>query len=218
MINGRSYIVITNLNRVGILGGTFDPIHTGHLIIAEMARQDHSLDKVLFIPAGHPPHKMKTSITPAKDRLKMVQLATESNPYFIVDDIEIKKDKISYTVDTLRDLKLSYPSNTEFSFIIGADSLVELKGWKDPQQILDLCKILVYVRNGVDKAIVQSEISKLEKDFGAQVDIVEGPAIDISSSLIREMIRKGVSARYIIPKVVEEYISKVSLYTENFDE
>jgi len=203
-----------NSSKLGIMGGTFDPIHTGHLIVAEMARQQFALDKVVFIPAGIPPHKTSKELTQSKDRFEMVRLAISDNPFFDVSKCEVDRDKVTYTVDTLSELKLTCPKNTEFSFIIGVDSLFEIKGWKNPAKLFALCNILVYGRAGFEEERASEEARLLRARFNAGIEFVKGPIIDISSTLIREMIMSDMSVKYIVPDVVEEYIRKNCLYGE----
>ena len=201
-----------NSIKLGIMGGTFDPIHTGHLIVGEMARQQFSLDKVVFIPAGIPPHKTSKELAQSGDRLEMVRLAVCDNPFFDVSKCEINRDKVAYTVDTLSELKFTYPESTEFYFIIGVDSLFEIKGWKNPAKLFAMCNILVYGRPGFDEERASDEAQSLRTDFNAGIEFVKGPIIDISSTLIREMIMSNMSIKYIVPDSVEEYIRKNCIY------
>lgn len=198
--------------RLGIAGGTFDPIHIGHLIIAEVARQECRLDKVLFIPTGVPPHKTGYTVTPAACRYEMVKMAIMDNPYFEISDIEVKREGFTYTVDTLRELKRMYPANVEFFFIIGSDTLPEVKGWREASQVVKYCHFVVYGRPGYD--VAEREIRFLRENMGASVYTVQGPLLDISSTDIRDRIEKGKSIRYLVPPVVEEYIYKNHLYMQ----
>jgi len=200
--------------KLGIMGGTFDPIHIGHLIVAEMARQQFTLDYVVFIPAGIPPHKTSKDLTQSKDRFEMVRLAISNNPFFDVSKCEIDKDKVAYTVDTLSELKFTYPKSTEFYYIIGMDSLFELRGWKNPTKLFTLCNIVVYGRPGFEEERTSEETRLLRAHFNADIEFVKGPRIDISSTLIREMIMSNMSVKYIVPEAVEEYIRKNCLYGE----
>lgn len=203
-----------NSLKLGIMGGTFDPIHTGHLIMAEIARQQFALDKVIFIPAGIPPHKLSRELALPNDRLEMVRLAISDNPFFDVCPCEISRDKVSYTVDTLNELKSIYPENTAFHFIIGEDSLLELKSWWNPAELFGMCTILVYGRLGFEKRRVFEEAESLRAHFNASIEFAEGPLIDISSTLVRKLIMKRMSLKYIVPDAVEEYIRSNCLYEE----
>ncbi len=198
--------------RLGIAGGTFDPIHIGHLIIAEVARQECELDKVLFIPTGVPPHKTAYAVTPAAYRYEMVKMAIMDNPYFEISDIEVKREGFTYTVDTLRELKRIYPANVEFFFIIGSDTLPEVKGWREASLVVKYCHFVVYSRPGYD--VVEREIRFLRESMGASIYTVQGPLLDISSTDIRDRIEKGKSIRYLVPPLVEEYIYKNHLYMQ----
>jgi nicotinate-nucleotide adenylyltransferase len=201
-----------NSLKLGIMGGTFDPIHTGHLVVAEVARQQFSLDKVIFIPAGIPPHKITKELALPKDRFEMVRLAISDNPFFDVSQCEINKGKVAYTVETLSELKLTYPEDAEFCFIIGVDSLLELKDWRNPAKLFDMCTVLVYGRSGFEKERAFKEAQSLRVNYNARIEFVEGPIIEISSTLIREMINKNMSIKYIVPDVVLEYIRRNCLY------
>jgi len=200
------------LVRLGIAGGTFDPIHIGHLIIAEVARQECHLDKVLFIPTGIPPHKTSYAVTPAVHRYEMVRIAIMDNPYFEISDIEVKREGFTYTVDTLRELRGIYPGNAEFFFIIGSDTLPEIKGWREASQVVKYCHFVVYSRPGYD--VVEREARLLRESMGASIYTVQGPLLDISSTDIRDRIKQGKSIRYLVPPAVEEYIYKNRLYMQ----
>ena len=184
--------------RVGILGGTFNPPHIGHLILAESVRVFLRLDKVVFIPCNIPPHKSKSYLPEAYIRLKMLRLALRQCPFFEADDCEIRRQGISYTVDTLRQLKKKNPHYKLF-LLIGSDLLNEFNQWKEPQAIRKLAKIVIVLRK---------VIKKKEKGF----IFFEMPKIDISSSFIRQRIKKSKSIRYLVPRDVELYIKKLSLY------
>jgi len=201
--------------RLGIMGGTFDPIHTGHLIVAEMSREQFFLDKVVFIPTGNPPHKASKELALPRERLEMVRLAINDNSFFDVSSSEVNRGKVSYTVDTLIELKSIYPKNTSFFLIIGEDSLLELKSWRNLSKILDMCTILVYGRLGLKSEQAFEEAQSLKSRFNASIEYVEGPTIAISSTLIRDMIKNDLSVRYLIPDAVREYIRINSVYRES---
>ncbi len=192
--------------RIGLFGGTFDPIHFGHLITAETVRSDFGLDRILFIPAAIPPHKHKTSLSPAPLRLTMVKLALEKTPYFEVSDVEIKRGGVSYTVETVQWFQESdYWKENEFYLLIGVDSLLELGNWRYPDRILEKVPILVMERPGFDS-------EKAEKQFLEKIVPVKVPLIDISSSEIRRRVKEGKSIRYWVPEKVEKYIRQKGLY------
>jgi nicotinate-nucleotide adenylyltransferase len=196
--------------RVGIAGGTFDPIHLGHLIIAEEARVRLGLDQVVFIPAGQPWMKADRSLTPPHHRLNMVLLATASNPFFRVSSIEIDRSGPTYTVDTVRELARESGEGHDFYFILGADSLKGFHRWKEPEAVLELCTLVTVPRPGYRDA---------DRDPASPVNIpperliaLECPGVDISSTEIRRRVALGLSVRYWVPEEVERYIHQYSLY------
>ena len=192
--------------RTGLFGGTFDPIHMGHIIIAETVRSDFPLDRILFIPVGIPPHKENTQITPARMRYRMVELAVDAYPYFNVSDCEIQKKDISYTIDTVRSLKSSDTwGKDDFYLIIGMDSLLELDTWKKPEALLHEIDTIIVGRPGFDIAVV-------EQRFRQRVTVVQTPLIDISSSEIRRRVHEEKSIRTWVPDAVEAYIREKGLY------
>lgn len=186
--------------KVGILGGTFNPIHIGHLILAEEAREKLKLDKIIFMPAYLPPHKDDTDIAQARFRYEMVRLAIKTNKYFAISDIEIKRDGRSYTIDTLKEFKKTYPDD-ELYFIIGSDLLKYLDEWKDLTEITKLVKFIAATRPGYPLQNLPSYISTLPIR-----------AVDISGFQIRQAIRENRSFRYLVPEVVFRYINKKGLY------
>ena len=188
--------------KIGLFGGTFDPIHLGHLFIADWIRESLELKKVILIPAAQPPHKLNVKITDKIDRWNMVTLAVRDNRAFEVSDVEIKNDEISYTVDTLR--KFS-KKDDEIYFIIGEDSLKDLNIWKDPEEIFRLSKIIVANR------VNYSAFNK-NNIYGDKVIYSGTPEISISSTQIRERVRDGKSIKYFVHPAVEEYILKKGLY------
>ncbi len=191
-------------SKVGILGGTFNPPHIAHLIAAECVRDQLKLNKILFIPAASPPHKTRVEIIPAEQRLQMVRLATKSNPLFEVSDIELHRVGMSFTIDTIIDLKSKSPKDSYY-FILGIDLLIEFDTWKNPDKILEECKIVAMNRPGFDLKAVDRELLN-------KVDLVNVPALDISSTAIRRRVEAGRSIRYLVPFEVEKYIKDNSIY------
>jgi len=189
--------------RIGIIGGTFDPVHTGHLIIAEKAREEFALEKVLFIPAGTPPHKKKIFASPLH-RFEMVRIAIRDNRYFEADDIEIKRGKISYTYDTVMSFKNRNPDAKIF-FITGEDIFYELKTWHKYKDLVREVIFLVAPRKDKGKKAVP-EIPYLKYKF------IHSPFIDISSSYIRGCLAEGKSVKYLVPDDVANYIRRYKLY------
>jgi len=190
------------MTRLGILGGTFNPIHIGHLILAEEAIWKLKLDKVIFVPSYMPPHKKVEGSVPAEERLAMVRLAIEDNPAFEVSSIEIDAKSKSYSVDTLKAFKKIYGEDSKLFFLTGSDSLKDLFSWKDIEDIFKLSKFVVAARPGYPVENVPKE-----------VDTVVITPIEVSSMDIRRRIREGQSIRYIVPDRVREHISRRRLYT-----
>jgi len=187
--------------KIGILGGTFNPIHIGHLILADELRQKLDLDKIFFIPVYLPPHKEEKDLVSALDRLKMVRMATRGNPYFEVKDIEIKRKGKSYSIDTLKALQNQYPAGYKFFFIVGSDALNYLGDWKDIGEMTKLAKFVVASRPNYP-------LKELPK--GVLPVVIE--AVDISGYRIRRRLKNNESVRYLLPKEVYNYIVKKGLY------
>ncbi|MCG0275546.1 MAG: nicotinate-nucleotide adenylyltransferase [Thermosediminibacteraceae bacterium] len=198
--------------RVGIMGGTFDPIHFGHLVTAEEARINFQLDKVVFVPTGNPPHKKDYKVTDAEHRYLMTALATNSNPYFEVSRVEIEREGYSYTVDTLRQLIEFYGPDTSLFFISGADAVLDILTWKNIKDVLDICTFIAATRPGYPVAQLKSKLAEIKKLYGKDVYLLEVTAMAISSTEIRKRIREGRSIKYLIPESVEAYILKNGLY------
>lgn len=204
----------TPRKRVGLLGGTFNPIHNGHLDIARAAAQEFSLDKVLLVVSGDPPHKQDQSLAPKTMRLQMGELAAGSLPGSIVraSDIETKKDGVTYTVDTLRELSEKEPE-TDFLFIIGTDTLYQLQTWREIGRICRMTEFLCMGRSGEPDAPDPAvQIRMLESEYGAVIHSSGFTGPDISSTRIRERIRAGESISRLVPPAVEEYIYATGLY------
>ncbi len=199
-------------HRIGLMGGTFDPIHIGHLMLAECAYEQFSLEKVLFLPAGNPPHKNKELVGAADhQRLEMVRLAISGNPHFSCDPEEMDRTGYTYTSDTLELLTARHP-DTDYYFIIGADSLLAFDTWYRPDVICRNCILAAAVRNQLTSEEMQRKMKELEERFGARIYLLSTPDVDIASSSIREMKKQGRSIRYYVPDSVYEYIEKQSLY------
>lgn len=198
--------------KIGISGGTFDPIHHGHLIIAEEAGEILGLDKVVFIPSGNPPHKVGCGVTLAYHRYKMIHMAIEKNPFFEVSAIEVEREGYSYTVDTLTKLRGIYGEDTEIYFITGADVISQLTTWKDFEKIFEMCEFVAALRQGYDKKALIKKIEFLENNYNARIHMVDTPLIGISSTAIRERVKADKSIKYLVPEKVEEYIKEKGLY------
>ncbi len=200
--------------RAGILGGTFDPIHTGHLILAEAAYESFQLDYVLIMPNGNPPHKPGQVNASIEQRTHMAELAARDNAHLQVSDFEKTPQDYHYTYETLEFLAAEHP-DIDYYFILGADSLVHFHTWMEPERICRCCQILATTRDRMEQEVLQAHIERLRKDFHARIELLETPNIDISSNMLRERVQKGQSIRYYVPDAVEAYIREQRLYREN---
>jgi nicotinate-nucleotide adenylyltransferase len=198
--------------KIGLLGGTFDPIHVGHLTIAEEVRLKLDLNEVLFIPAGQPCLKGERSIAPGEHRLEMLKLAIGSNPRFKVSAIELRRAGPSYSVDTVSALRDELGAEVELYFIVGFDALAELPIWKEPSRLLDMCQVVGVRRPGYAELDWRS-LEQAIPGISSRVIVVDVPQIDISSTQIRKRVAKGLSIRHLVPEAVERYISENRLYT-----
>lgn len=199
--------------RLGIMGGTFDPIHIGHLACAEQVRDGFGLDAVLFIPAGNPAFKRHQYVSPAEMRLEMCRLACASNPLFDVSDIEVKRSGTTYTVDTLRAIREHYPSNVELFFITGADAMLSILKWKDSVEISHVAQLIAVTRPGYLMSDESKQYLRDSSDFA--VSYMEVTALSISSSDLRERVAKNSSIRYLTMQSVFDYIHANKLYQES---
>ncbi len=196
--------------RMGIMGGTFDPIHNGHLVAAEQAFDDLGLDVVVFMPAGRPAFKQNKRVTAGEDRYAMTLLATSDNPHFLASRFEVDREGITYTADTLECLASIYPSNVELYFITGADAIAEVVSWRDAHKIARIAHLVGATRPGYDLAHARHAIAQSPYDF--DVTYLEVPALAISSSYLRERVAAAQSLRYLTPDTVTGYIHKHKLY------
>ena len=199
--------------KIGILGGSFDPIHNGHLAIAESAYRDYNLDEVWLIPAGHSPNKDEAKMTSATERAEMVALAIQDISYFRLSMYEIEKEDTSFTYLTLSDFKDKYP-DTDFYFIMGADSLDYFETWKHPEIICEKAVVLVAVRDDMDLEDIQNKIMELKAMFHAQIYPLSCSKIDISSSDIRTALINNSRLPSGLPEKVADYIQKNCLYQD----
>ena len=198
--------------KVGILGGTFSPIHYGHLILAETAYDRFGLDKVLIMPAGDPYFKDLNKMAADEHRENMTRLAIKDNPHFEFSDIELKREGKTYTVDTLTELTSQY-TDDEFFFIVGSDTLYNIEKWYRPTEIFQMAKLLTSCRN-IEKEELNKQIDYLKNKFGAKIYNLYMPNIDISSTDIRDKVKHGMSIRYFTPDSVINYIQENKLYLE----
>lgn len=197
--------------KYGIMGGTFDPIHYGHLVIANEVMFEFSLNRIYFIPTGQPPHKSSDGITSPEHRYMMTQLATMSHPCFDVSDYEVTKKGPSYTIETIRYLKKNYP-DVEWYFIAGADTILDLSTWKDPEELFKICAFIAVNRPGYGKDLLDRQIHQAKQKYGAEIHVVNAPLLKISSTDIRFRLMTNKPIKYLLPETVEAYIRKNGLY------
>lgn len=201
------------LKKIGIMGGTFNPIHNGHLVLANSAYKQFHLEEILFMPSKNPPHKEHKNIVSDDHRLKMISLAISDIPYFTLSTVELEREGTTYTVDTLESLWKTKGS-ISFYFIIGADSLFQIETWKKPEEIMKLAKFIVASRYGLSNEAMNQQIEYLNHTYNTNIERIKMPDIDVSSKHIRENIKNSNSVKKYIPKAVEEYIDKYDLYQE----
>lgn len=195
--------------KIGIMGGTFNPIHLGHMLVAENAYETFGLDEILFVPSGIP--YMKEDVLDAKTRITMTGIAIEDNSHFALSTIEVERDGNSYSYETIRDLKAANP-NIEYYFIVGADSLFKMDKWRCPEKIFKEVTILVARRLGNEDEELNTKIDELKEKYDADIRILPINCVDISSTMIRDKVRKHQSIRYMVHYRVIEYIEKNHIY------
>jgi len=210
MVKNKKYY-----KKIGIMGGTFNPIHIGHLVTAQEALSQFNLDIVIFIPTGDPPHKIQNEIASAEDRYIMAVIATSSNSSFFVSRMEIDRKGKSYTIDTVRQLKVIYGKDSMLYFITGADAILEILTWKNTSVIVSLSKFIAATRPGYDLSRIDDLRKRLFGSIKAadkKIYIMEIPALSISSTDIRDRIRHDRPIDYLLPEGVSKYILKNELY------
>ncbi|WP_124066438.1 nicotinate-nucleotide adenylyltransferase [Clostridium sp. E02] len=205
------------MGKIGIMGGTFDPIHNGHLMLGEQAHREYDLDEVWFMPSGHPPHKEEDRVTVPALRLAMTEEAVKNRPGLFCSNFEVKRKGNTYTAQTLTNLHKIYPEHT-FYFIIGADSLYEIEKWYEPEQVMIQAVILVASREYEDAdRSMERQIAHLSTQYNADIRILHCSEMDISSAEIRQKIAKGLSVAADLPETVLAYIKNHGLYQEMED-
>lgn len=202
------------IKKLAIMGGTFDPIHIGHLMTAEEVRNEFDIDEVIFIPTGHPPHKDAGRVTDSEHRYLMTVLATVENPHFNVSRIEIDRPGTTYTIDTIEGIKEVYGSNIKIYFITGADAVHEILTWERVDELMKICEFVAVTRPGYKRRQLKEKVEELKRSFECKVHYLEVPALAISSSDIRERIGKNKPIQYLVTQPVEQYIRKFKLYSE----
>lgn len=200
--------------KAGIMGGTFNPIHLGHLLLAENARESYQLDEIIFIPSGHSYMKADNEVADRWRRYEMTKLAVEDNSSFLVSAIEVNREGNSYTYETLLELEKAEP-DTEFYLIVGADSLFSMEQWRKPEAIFSSCIILAAIRGDKSRDNLQEQAEYLTDKYQARIKLLEMQQISISSTDIRKRIKEQHSVRYMLPDKVGAYIKEHHLYTED---
>lgn len=200
------------IKKLAIMGGTFDPIHIGHLVTAEEVRAEFNVDEVLFVPTGHPPHKSNINMTTCEHRYLMTVLATAANPYFQVSRLEIEREGVTYTIDTIKELKRIYGDEVQLFFITGADAVHKILEWKESADLLQLCDFVAVTRPGYNKKELLKQVETLKTKYASNIHFLEVPALAISSSDIRKRLSETKPIKYLVPQEVENYIKKHELY------
>lgn len=204
--------------KIGIMGGTFDPIHNGHLMLGEYARDLFALDKIWFMPNGNPPHKMNEEIeSQTKHRVEMVRRAIADKDGFVLQLYEVERKEINYSYLTMEHFREAYP-DCEFYFIIGADSLFALESWVHPEKFVKTCVILAAYRDDKNTDEMMKQISYLNQKYGADIRLLKTPSVDISSTEIRKRLKNGLSVRDMVPESIFEYIQEHHLFADNLEE
>ncbi|MFN2484853.1 MAG: nicotinate-nucleotide adenylyltransferase [Candidatus Limnocylindria bacterium] len=198
-------------SRIGLLGGTFDPPHFGHLVLATIAAEQHQLDRVVFIPAGVPPHKQDQPVSGTTDRLLLTRLAIAGDPYFDLSPLEVERPGVSYTVDTVEQMREIYGDAVELFLVMATDSLAQVDSWRDPDRLLELTEWVVGPRPGSPAPTRQVLMDRFG-DRNDRIHLVDGPSLAISSSDLRARVAAGRSIRYLVPAAVEEQIAARGLY------
>ena len=203
------------MRKIGLMGGTFDPIHPAHIEIAKCAQEQYDLDEVIFMTSGNPPHKKGQSVTDAKARLEMVKLAIDGIDGFSASDYEVNRAEYSYSVNTLKWMHTEYP-DAEIYFLIGEDSLDYIDKWYRPEEILDLCTALVYPR--ISMETLKRTLIEKQSVLGGDIRIIDAPVYGVSSTQIRNVIKSGEDASKLLDERVYEYILRNNLYRSGMNE
>lgn len=201
--------------KIGIMGGTFDPIHKGHLMLGEYAKKLYGLDKIWFMPNGNPPHKLNSKIeSQTIHRVEMVKRAIECIEGFELQLYEVERKDVNYSYLTMQHFKEIYPED-EFYFIVGADSLFAIETWKNPELLLKSCILLAAYRDGKNTDEMETQIQYINEKYGADIRLLNTPNVDVSSSQIRLMMKEGDSIKELVPESVYSYIQDNNLFRED---
>lgn len=198
--------------RIGILGGSFNPIHCGHLAMGEAVCCALGLDRMIFVPTGNPPHKSKKLLAPKEHRVRMIEIATQGNARFDVSRIEVDSEKTGYTVETLKALRETCKAQDQFYFTLGADSVVDLANWRSFSELARLCSFAAVARPGIDRIALERCILQLHREYQAHIQLIEMELCPISSSKIRQNIQFGKPITGLVPPCVEDYINEYKVY------
>lgn len=198
--------------KIGIMGGTFNPIHNGHIEMASIAADVFGLSDVMLIPTGNPPHKSKDDILSKYERYELCLLSTAEFDNIFVSSIEIDRDGYTYTIDTLNELEKVYGLKDDIYFIIGGDTVLQLERWREFEEVFKRCKFIAFGRAGMDESLILNKIEFFKKEYAAQIGYITADILDIASSDLREMIKSGQSVAEFIPVKAVEYISRHNLY------
>ncbi|MCI5624236.1 MULTISPECIES: nicotinate-nucleotide adenylyltransferase [Anaerostipes] len=198
------------MKKIGILGGTFNPIHFGHLILGQSAKEEFGLDKILVMPTKNPAYKTISGSVTEQNRTDMIKLAIKDFPFFEFSDLELRREGTTYTVDTLKELTKQNP-DSKYYFIMGADSLYQIETWKDPDQIFSMANILVATRND-SRSALDAQIDYLEDKYDGKIYHLNSPSIEISSHEIRKRNIAGQSIHFFLPESIIGYIERNGLY------
>ena len=201
------------MRKTGLLGGTFDPIHIGHILLGQWAREAFGLDEVWFMPAGAPYQKDLNGVLPPEARLEMTRLALEGLDGMDVCDLELRRQGSTYTWETMAQLRALYPDRA-FYYIIGADCLEGLATWRHPERILSCCDLIAAARGGADTEAMDALARRLEAQLGGHIHVMDFPNVDISSTMIRNRVSRGLSIRFLVPERVEAHIAYLGYYRE----
>jgi len=199
--------------KIGLMGGTFNPIHNGHIKMMEKAAELEDLEYIMLIPTGDPPHKVKSEVISKYHRYEMCLLCAAHMDNVVVSSVEIERNGTTYTIDTLRELENRYGRFEDLHFIIGADTVMGLRKWKEFGEVCKRCRFIAFGREELKDQEVQDEIARLKEEFGAHIRLLKESIPDVSSSELRDRIKEGMSVKGMIPGSVEVYIKKNMLYT-----
>ena len=198
--------------KIGIMGGTFNPIHNGHIEMVEIAIDVFGLDDVMLIPTGNPPHKNSSEVISKYERYELCLLSASKYDNIFVSSIEVDREGTTYTIETLKELEKTYGLKDEIYFIIGGDTVLQLENWKDIKEVFSRCNFIAFGRIGMDATKIEEKIEHLKSEYGAEIGYITADIMDVASRDLRDMIKKGEPISGLVPKRAEEYIHRHGLY------